>query len=202
MVLTKMLKIAKIVTDQAGEVNKHFADLIFFQGCDRKCGYCFNPELIPYNGGDDLTQRKILESLGTLSDVVVLTGGEPLYQHDKVGLFRLITSLKFKGKYVILETSRYDPMINPLCDKVLYTIKTFDPDFYLIKKLNQKDNTDFCIVLGHDWFDWNNFKKIVSVITKDIYFRFFNNIPVDFREVYNHIESQNKKFKVLYRIVI
>ena len=198
-----MLQVREILTDQAAEVHKHFADLIFFQGCNRNCCYCFNPELIPFKGGEMMTVGEITNKLGALSDVVVLTGGEPISnKQNKLDLFTLITNLKFKGKYVILETSNYDNMINPSCDKVLYTIKTFEPDYYLIEKLTKTENTDLCIVIGHDCFDWTNFKKIIPLIKKEIYFRFYNNIPADFSKLYHYVKSHNKEFKVLYRIVI
>ncbi|HRR91442.1 MAG TPA: 4Fe-4S cluster-binding domain-containing protein, partial [bacterium] len=54
--------------------------VIFTRGCNFRCPYCHNPELIESNGGDIIEEEEVLSFLderkGKL-DGVVLTGGEP-----------------------------------------------------------------------------------------------------------------------------
>ncbi len=54
--------------------------VVFTQGCNFRCSYCFNPELIPIRKGiiAESEVLSFLERRRSLLDAVVLTGGEPL----------------------------------------------------------------------------------------------------------------------------
>lgn len=59
--------------------------VIFTGGCTLKCPYCHNPEII--DGGKSVEIAEILnkiESSLDFIDSVVITGGEPLMQHEEV----------------------------------------------------------------------------------------------------------------------
>ena len=60
--------------------------VIFTGGCTLKCPYCHNPEII--NGGKPVEVTEIKTKIGNsldFIDSVVITGGEPLMQHEDVG---------------------------------------------------------------------------------------------------------------------
>lgn len=59
--------------------------VIFTGGCNLRCPYCHNPEMI--NGGDEVPieeiEGEILKEMDFI-DAVVITGGEPLLQYEEV----------------------------------------------------------------------------------------------------------------------
>jgi len=86
--------------------------IIFTQGCNFRCPYCHNPELVnPKLFTDTLDEDLILSFLkkrvGKL-DGVVITGGEPLLQHD---LIEFIKKVKEMGYFVKLDTNGSYPEI-------------------------------------------------------------------------------------------
>lgn len=58
---------------------------LFFQGCNRRCKGCHNPEFLSFDGGElvstDEILRKIEENL-PLYNAVAYLGGEPLEQKE------------------------------------------------------------------------------------------------------------------------
>jgi len=94
--------------------------VIFTRGCNFRCPYCHNPELIESNGGDFIEEDKILSFLderkGKL-DGVVLTGGEPTLQSEIVEFLERIKRLGF---FVKLDTNgSYPERIKELIDRKL-----------------------------------------------------------------------------------
>lgn len=86
--------------------------IVFTQGCNFRCPYCHNPELVnPKLFTDTLDEDLILSFLkkrvGKL-DGVVITGGEPLLQHD---LIEFIKKVKEMGYFVKLDTNGSYPEI-------------------------------------------------------------------------------------------
>ena len=58
---------------------------VFFQGCDRGCKGCHNPELHPFDGGQVVTTKEITDKIWGNRDyyeAVVFVGGEPLEQSE------------------------------------------------------------------------------------------------------------------------
>lgn len=54
---------------------------LFLQGCNFKCGFCYNPELVLEDNGEIYSPEKILEFLKKRQiylDGICITGGEPL----------------------------------------------------------------------------------------------------------------------------
>jgi len=76
--------------------------VIFTQGCNFRCPYCHNPELVlPDQFGMTINQEYILDYLNCrtgMIDGVVLTGGEPTLQPDLLSFLRKIKELSFKIK--------------------------------------------------------------------------------------------------------
>lgn len=100
--------------DYPGEI----AAVIFTQGCNFRCPYCHNPELVdknkyatPLNNDDVLAY---LDYRKNLIDGVVITGGEPTIHKD---LPEFIKKIKNKGYLVKLDTNGTNPdMIRRVID--------------------------------------------------------------------------------------
>lgn len=88
--------------DYPGEISS----VVFTQGCNFRCVYCHNPELVyPQLWGPSIEPQEILQFLHRRSgkvDAVVLTGGEPLLQED---LRDFILQIKEMGFLVKLDTN-------------------------------------------------------------------------------------------------
>lgn len=81
------------------------AAIIFTQGCNFRCGYCHNPELLANTSAssfDEVSVLKFLQSRQGLLDGIVVSGGEPCLQNDIVDFIQKIKSLGF---YVKLDTN-------------------------------------------------------------------------------------------------
>lgn len=77
--------------------------IIFTYGCNLRCPYCHNPELVihPLEKDMEVSKGELLEYLGSrkgLVDAVVITGGEPLIYGDIDSLVKEIKSLGFLVK--------------------------------------------------------------------------------------------------------
>lgn len=107
------------------------AAILFTQGCNFRCGYCHNPELLQTSvqNPSQITVADFLDFLKTRIgklDGVVITGGEPCLQHD---LKSLIKEIKELGFLVKLDTNGSYPDIlkdliqNNLIDYVAMDIK-------------------------------------------------------------------------------
>lgn len=81
------------------------AALVFAQGCNFRCGYCHNPQLIEPQGDSAVAEEDVLSYLegrrGRLQGVVV-SGGEPLLQD---GLVPFLEKLKRIGYMIKLDTN-------------------------------------------------------------------------------------------------
>lgn len=68
--------------------------IIFTQGCNFRCPYCHNPELVdPARYGEVLSEKEVLAYLETRRgrlDAVTLSGGEPTLQPDLLSFARQI----------------------------------------------------------------------------------------------------------------
>jgi pyruvate formate lyase activating enzyme len=80
----------------------HTCAIIFTQGCNFRCPYCQNPELVlPEMFTEKIPTREIIEFLkkrAGLLDAVEFTGGEPTMQIDLIEFAREIKDMGFKIK--------------------------------------------------------------------------------------------------------
>ena len=93
---------------------------IFMFGCNFRCGFCHNPELIIDDGRPEIKQDEVLDFLekrrGFL-DGVCITGGEPTLNND---LPDFISKIKSMGLSVKLDTNGTNPeMLEDLIKKDL-----------------------------------------------------------------------------------
>lgn len=105
------------------------AAIVFTQGCNFRCGYCHNPELLNanYNTKPFIKERDFftfLESRQGKLDGVVITGGEPCLQND---LENFIIKIKNLGFLVKLDTNGSFPdKLRLLLDKKLIDYVAMD----------------------------------------------------------------------------
>ncbi len=107
-----------------------FSCIVFTQGCNFRCPWCHNPELVyPHFFKDTISENYIfdfLESRKNDLEAIVITGGEPTIQPD---LTEFIEKIKKMGYLVKLDTNGSNPYIlekllkNKLVDYVAMDIK-------------------------------------------------------------------------------
>jgi len=88
---------------------EHIACTIFFPGCDFRCPYCHNFELVDGSAEPVISEHDFFTFLGKrkgLLDGVAITGGEPLLQKE---LPEFIKKIKDMGFLVKLDTNGYHP---------------------------------------------------------------------------------------------
>ncbi len=77
------------------------AAVVFTRGCNFRCPYCHNPELVHVRGDDPVGEGELFDLLrrrrGKL-DGVVFTGGEPTLQADLVDVLAQVKALGFETK--------------------------------------------------------------------------------------------------------
>jgi pyruvate formate lyase activating enzyme len=114
------------------------ACVFFTQGCNLRCGYCHNPQLIGRQSAGVAALQTESESLAFLKnrrrllDGVVVSGGEPTLQF---GLLPFLRRVKDLGLLVKLDTNGADPLVlrdalkQGLLDYVAMDVK-HDPSRY------------------------------------------------------------------------
>jgi len=138
------------LVDYPGKV----AATVFLIGCNFKCGFCQNPELISverrtvlrnYGGQSSVKEADFFDFLDSeqgLIDGVCITGGEPTIHSD---LIDFIKKIKDKGFLIKLDTNGSNPEIleklikEKLIDFVAMDIKTSIPKYekvYPVKSRN------------------------------------------------------------------
>ena len=84
---------------------------VFLQGCNFRCPFCHNSDLLPGGGEEIMTMEEFLgflESRKGLLDAVCVSGGEPTLQPD---LEELLRCIKAMGYHVKLDTNGSRPEI-------------------------------------------------------------------------------------------
>lgn len=130
------------------------AAIVFTYGCNLRCEYCHNPELVTKALEHENDQEKILTFLksrvGKL-DAVVVTGGEPLLYNDLGGFLK---KLKALGYLVKLDTNGLLP------EKLLKVIEAGLVD-YISMDIKYPEG-DYITYTGEDAL--KNVKKSISII--------------------------------------
>jgi pyruvate formate lyase activating enzyme len=104
------------IIDYPGKV----ACTIFTFGCNFRCSYCHNPELVIDDGRPEINELEILDFLNNRKvflDGVCITGGEPTINKDLPDFIRKVKALGFLVK---LDTNGTNPkMLEELIEKEL-----------------------------------------------------------------------------------
>ena len=108
---------------------------VFLQGCNFRCPFCHNSDLLTAHAQQSTTEDELLSFLGKrrgLLDAVCISGGEPTLQEDLPGLLRAIRALGYSVK---LDTNGSRPdMLRRLLDERLVDYVAMDvknsPDRY------------------------------------------------------------------------
>lgn len=140
------------------------ACIIFTKGCNFRCPFCHNSELLEAKG-DHIDIEEIMEYLEkrkNILDGVVISGGEPLINKD---IEDLIVSIKSLGYEIKLDTNGTNPkMLKNLIDKGLIDYVAMD-----IKT----DFDNYSTVAGVMKVDIESIKKSIEIIeTSNIGFEF------------------------------
>jgi len=154
----------------------HLAAIIFTQGCNFRCHFCYNPMLVlPQTGGDEKNKKEkgfsplstedlflfLKERYGRLEGVVI-TGGEPTLHPD---LPAFIKQIKNIGYLVKLDTNGTNPeMLAELINDKLIDYIAMD-----LKAPLDKYEKTVSVKL-----DWDNIKKSVKIISE-------SGLPYEFR---------------------
>jgi len=89
----------------------HISAIVYTRGCNYRCPYCHNPDLVTGNDGEALDEAGVLAFLqsrrGRLTGVVV-TGGEPTLQRDLEPFIRQVRAM---GYAVKLDTNGSRPAV-------------------------------------------------------------------------------------------
>jgi pyruvate formate lyase activating enzyme len=86
--------------------------MVFFAGCNFRCPYCQNANLVPMNSGREMDTRDILERIRKNTDVidaVGFTGGEPCLQAE--ALEELASKARVIDVEVFLNTNGSNPTV-------------------------------------------------------------------------------------------
>lgn len=132
------------------------ACLIFTQGCNFRCPFCHNKDLVCNGCNNKIDEEEIfryLEKRKCLIDGVVITGGEPLLQKD---IKTFISKIKNMGFLVKLDTNGSNP--NKLkelleCNLIDYVAMDIKNDF-----LNYDETS------GVNKINIENIKKSIDII--------------------------------------
>ena len=159
-----MVEIGGLQKSSLIDFPQHICAVIFTQGCNFKCPYCHNPELIIEKADSNIIESalfKFLNSRKNKLDGVVITGGEPTLQKD---LPEFIKKIKDMGFFVKLDTNGSNPqMLEKLIDEKLIDYVAMD-----IKAQIEKYSQIACAKINT-----KNILKSIEILKKsDIDFEF------------------------------
>ena len=114
------------------------ACILWFAGCNMKCDYCYNPEIVFGKGAFYFSEIiSFLKSRSNLLDAVVFSGGECLIHKDIIPFIKLVKSLGFLIK---VDTNGSQPKVleklikEQLIDYVALDFKGPKEKFFAITK--------------------------------------------------------------------
>lgn len=111
------------------------ACILFTAGCNFKCPYCHNPELLSFSTASVIKQERVFDFLEERSgflDGVVITGGEPTLHKDLLLFMKKVKKMGFEVK---LDTNGSRPHVveqileQNLADYVAMDLKTLPENY-------------------------------------------------------------------------
>ena len=105
----------------------YISAIVFTQGCNIRCKYCHNPELLPLSGETSYSEEEILyylEKRKNCLEGLVITGGEPTLQADLKDFIKKVRAFGYKIK---LDTNGTNPqMVRELINEHLVDFIAMD----------------------------------------------------------------------------
>ena len=119
---SKLPEVKGFIECSLSDWDGHVAAVIWLGGCNFKCGYCFNYDLVLYPENVETIPWKTVDAKIKAKkkwiDGVVITGGEPTCQK---GLPELVKEIKKRGLKVKLDTNGSNPdMLKKLLPELDY----------------------------------------------------------------------------------
>ena len=203
----------------------YLSAVIFFQGCNFKCGYCQNPDLVTLEKKFAFSEQKVFDYLNLRKDkleAVVISGGEPAIYEDLPDFLERIKSLNLKIKF---DTNGSRPGViedlikRELVDYIAIDIKTSLPKYKLLtdekdikKKLKESIRLTMLSTVDYEFRttcapgiveekDFHKIGKLVKGATKYYLQQFRNQVVFDesFREVKPYDTEELEKFAEILR---
>ena len=129
---------------------------IFLGGCDFRCPFCHNFELIDGTMKPTMDEDELIEFLKSrkgLLEGVAITGGEPLMHKDLLALIRRINETGYRVK---LDTNGYHPeLLKEILDTGLVEYVAMD-----VKNSPEK----YALTCGLDYVDLNRIKQSINLL--------------------------------------
>lgn len=159
--MSNVLKIGGIEKSSLLDYPDRISTVIFLYGCNLRCRYCHNPELVtePFKKEISYSEKEVLDflrsRLGKI-DGVVITGGEPLVQKD---IEKFIFKVKKLELLVKLDTNGFYPEIlsklikNSLIDYIAMDVKYSEDEYerYIKNSAKIKKSIKMIIDSGIDY---------------------------------------------------
>lgn len=145
---------------------EHVAATIFTGGCNMRCPFCHNMNLVNMTNTPLLSEENVISFLKKRSNIldgVCITGGEPTLQSD---LMDFIRKVKAFGYNVKLDTNGTNPSVL----KALLNEQLLD---YIAMDI-KSSASNYNIVCGINNFDISNILESIDIIKK-------SSIPYEFR---------------------
>ena len=161
----KMLPIKGLQKMSLIDYPPYIVTTIFLGGCNFRCGYCHNPDLVlNFNSMKDISAKEVIDHLKSKRkwiDGVCITGGEPCLYKELVGF---IEEIKKNGFLVKLDTNGTNPdLLKELIDRKLVDYIAMD-----IKTSLDKYNSVACVNVNKEKIK----KSILLLIRKDVDYEF------------------------------
>lgn len=135
------------------------AATIFLGGCNFRCGYCHNFELVEGTAEPVMTKDELFDFLKKrkgILDGVCVTGGEPCLRDD---LPEFLLHIKNEGYKVKLDTNGHNP------DMLLDLINKEIVDYVAMDIKNSREKYAMTVgLLGNSAFDINKINKSVEIL--------------------------------------
>lgn len=150
------MRIASVSTgfvDVPGKISLN----IFAQGCKKRCQGCQNPELQPFDGGEDVSLEDMSRVLDerTLSTWICWLGGDATYQEDEFIKFNKL--FKERGYKICLYTGQKFQDVENILENVDLVI---DGEWEG-KTVSDEESNQKCYLKKEKWeqINYNNLEK-------------------------------------------
>ncbi|HNZ86718.1 MAG TPA: anaerobic ribonucleoside-triphosphate reductase activating protein [bacterium] len=148
MQISNNFQIAGLQKTSLIDYPKKISAILFTQGCNFRCRYCHNPELIPFNQGMifNITENDVLNFLKSRKhkiEALCITGGEPLLQSGLKEFIQKVKKMKYKVK---LDTngSNFELLKNLIEEKLVdYIAMDYKAHFDLFGTITQVPESMF-----------------------------------------------------------